>query len=321
MPLAGRLVKQASGKKTCLVGRKSMGNAYIKSTGTDRIFEFFLYMTGFIILVLIIYPLYYVLIASVSDPGWVLAGKVWLWPRGLSFEGYVEVFKDQKIWTGYRNTLIYTVGGTLISMIVTIPCAFALAQPSFRIRRPLMIYFLITMFFSGGLIPTYLTITNTLRMGNSIWVMMIPFCLNVYNLIIMRTFFENSLPRELWEAAQLDGCSFSFFLIRIVIPLSRAVISVIMLYYVVSKWNDYFTALIYIRKQNLLPLQNILRDILLLNQQLTQNMQGSANLTAMRHANLIKYASIVVSSVPMMILYPFLQKYFEKGVMIGSVKG
>lgn len=292
----------------------------VQATG-DRIFDAVLYIIGILALFSILYPLYYVLIASISRQDLVMSGKVWFWPRGLTLEGYGALFENSKIWNGYANTLLYTITGTALSMFVTVPCAYSLARPDFKIRRPLMIFFLITMFFSGGLIPTYLTLSHTLHLNNSIWVMIIPFCLNVFNLILMRTYFENSLPRELWEAAQLDGCSNTYFLIRIAIPLSRAVLSVIMLYYVVAKWNDYFTGLIYLREPNLMPLQNILRDILLQNQQLSSNLTGVGNMAALERANMIKYSSIVVSSLPMMILYPFLQKYFEKGVMIGALKG
>lgn len=184
-----------------------------------------------------------------------------------------------------------------------------------------MLYFMLTMFFNGGLIPTYLVISQMLHMDNSFWVMILPFCLNVYNMIIMRTFFENSLPDELWEAAQLDGCTHAYYLVKIVLPLSRAVLSVIVLYYAVAKWNEYFTALIYIRDKSLVPLQIVLRDILIQNEAFTGAQMGAAGLEASKKANLIKYASIVVATMPMMIIYPFLQKYFEKGVMIGAVKG
>lgn len=177
------------------------------------------------------------------------------------------------------------------------------------------------MFFNGGLIPTYLVVAQTLHMDNSFWVMIIPFCLNVYNMIIMRTFFESSLPQELWEAAQLDGCSHVYYLMKVALPLSKAVLSVIVLYYIVGKWNEYFTALIYIRNDKLVPLQIVLRDILIQNEAFTGAEMGAAGLEASKKANLIKYASIVVATLPMMILYPFLQKYFEKGVMIGAVKG
>lgn len=280
-----------------------------------------LYLIGVLIFLVVAYPLYFIIIASISDPGMVMNGEVWLIPKKINLSGYQELFKVNDIWIGYRNTVFYTIAGTSVSMIVTVPAAYALSRRNFKARRPVMLYFMLTMFFNGGLIPTYLVISQMLHMDNSFWVMILPFCLNVYNMIIMRTFFENSLPDELWEAAQLDGCTHAYYLVKIVLPLSRAVLSVIVLYYAVAKWNEYFTALIYIRDKSLVPLQIVLRDILIQNEAFTGAQMGAAGLEASKKANLIKYASIVVATMPMMIIYPFLQKYFEKGVMIGAVKG
>ena len=280
-----------------------------------------LYLIGVLIFLVVAYPLYFIIIASISDPGMVMNGEVWLIPKKINLSGYQELFKVNDIWIGYRNTVFYTIAGTSVSMIFTVPAAYALSRRNFNARRPVMLYFMLTMFFNGGLIPTYLVISQMLHMDNSFWVMILPFCLNVYNMIIMRTFFENSLPDELWEAAQLDGCTHAYYLVKIVLPLSRAVLSVIVLYYAVAKWNEYFTALIYIRDKSLVPLQIVLRDILIQNEAFTGAQMGAAGLEASKKANLIKYASIVVATMPMMIIYPFLQKYFEKGVMIGAVKG
>ncbi len=280
-----------------------------------------LYLIGVLIFLVVAYPLYFIIIASISDPGMVMNGEVWLIPKKINLSGYQELFKVNDIWIGYRNTVFYTIAGTAVSMIVTVPAAYALSRRDFKARRPAMLYFMLTMFFSGGLIPTYLVISQMLHMDNSFWVMVLPFCLNVYNMIIMRTFFESSLPGELWEAAQLDGCTHACYLVKVVLPLSRAVLSVIVLYYAVAKWNEYFTALIYIRDKSLVPLQIVLRDVLIQNEAFTGAQMGAAGLEASKKANLIKYASIVVATMPMMIIYPFLQKYFEKGVMIGAVKG
>ena len=280
-----------------------------------------LYVIGVLLLIIVAYPLYFIVIASVSDPGMVLNGEVWLIPKKLNLTGYKELFKVNKIWVGYRNTCFYTILGTIVSMAVTVPAAYAVSVKDLKIRKPVMLYFMFTMFFNGGLIPTYLVISQGLHMDNTVWVMIIPFCLNVYNMIIMRTFFESSLPQELWEAAQLDGCSYTRYLLQVVIPLSKAVLSVIILYYVVGKWNEYFTALIYIRDDSLVPLQIVLRDILIQNEAFSGADMGAAGLEASKKANLIRYSSIVVATLPMMILYPFLQKYIEKGVMIGAVKG
>ena len=288
--------------------------------GKDLAFELLIYLLGFLVFFTALYPLWFVLIASFSDPGMISNGRVWFWPRGFNVDGYRAVFEDSRIFNGYKITIIITVLATLLSLLVTIPCAYALSRKDFKLRRPLMLFFIFTMYFSGGLIPTYLTITKTLKLDNNIWVMVIPFCVNVYNLIVCRSFFDSSIPQELLESARLDGCSNTRFFVKIVMPLSKAIVSVIMLYYVVAKWNDYFTALIYIRNAELKPLQIILRDILLMN----EAMQGSNSWQsdeALRLQELIKYSSVVVAMVPVMILYPIIQKYFEKGVMIGAIKG
>ena len=289
---------------------------------SDAVFTVVTWILGVIILALIIYPLYYVVICSISDPDLVLNGKVWIAPRGITLEGYGYLLNNQEIWTGYGNTLIYATLGTILSMLVTIPAGYALSRKDFKARRPLMLFFLFTMYFSGGLIPTYLLISNTLQMANTRWVMIIPFCLNVYNMIIVRSYFESSLPADLWEAAQLDGCSNTRYLLSIAIPLSKAVISVVMLYYLVGKWNEYFNAMMYLRDATLQPLQMVLRNLLLLNESMANSMTGGEGFDAtLRRATLVKYTSAIVGTVPMLILYPFLQKYFEKGVMIGAIKG
>lgn len=286
-----------------------------KGMGTDmkvKLSNIPLYVLGVLLLIIVAYPLYFIIIASISDPGMVLNGEVWLVPKKLNLTGYKELFKVNRIWTGYRNTCFYTIAGTAVSMLVTVPAAYAVSVKDLKIRKPIMLFFIFTMFFNGGLIPTYLVISQGLHMDNTIWVMIIPFCLNVYNMIIMRTFFENSLPQELWEAAQLDGCSYTRYLVQVVIPLSKAVLSVIILYYVVAKWNEYFTALIYIRDDSLVPLQIVLRDILIQNEAFSGADMGAAGLEASKKANLIRYSSIVVATLPMMILYPFLQKYLKR---------
>jgi len=290
----------------------------------DKLFEIAILLIGVLVLLCVIYPLYYVVIASISNPSLVMTGGVWFFPRELTLDGFEALLSESKIWIGYRNTIFYSIAGTMLSMLVTVPAAYALSRKDFKARRPLMLFFLFTMYFSGGLIPTYLLISNTLHLTDTVWVMIVPFCLNVYNMIIVRSYFENSLPGDLWEAAQLDGCSNTRFLITIAIPLSMAVISVIMLYYLVANWNAYFNGLIYLRDDELVPLQLVLRDILLMNEMMANSLStgGSMGLdSAMKRAYQIKFTSIIVGTLPMMILYPFLQKYFEKGVMIGAIKG
>ncbi|WP_286893603.1 carbohydrate ABC transporter permease [Thermobacillus sp.] len=299
-----------------------MGWILRKRTPGDVLFDAFIAAACILVFLIVAYPLYFVVIASVSDSTMVATGKVWLWPRGFSLFGYNEIFDDTRIWRGYRNTMLYTTLGTFVNLLFTLPAAYALSRQEFRARRFLMFVFVVTMFFSGGLIPTYLLIKG-LGMTNTMWVFIFPFCVNVYNLIIVRTFFETSLPRELYEAAAMDGCGHFRFFWSVALPLSKAVISVIGLYYAVAHWNDFFTALVYVRNNDLQPLQIVLRDILLSNQvfQSGAGTGGQAGGYAQRYADQIKYGVIIVSTLPILLVYPFIQKYFEKGVMIGSVKG
>lgn len=288
----------------------------------DIVFETIVMVFAVCALLVVLYPIYFIIIASVSDSTMVSQGQVTLIPKGFSLYGYQQIFKDSRIWVGYRNTIIYTILGTIVNMLVTLPAAYTLSRQEFKARRPLMFFFVFTMFFSGGLIPTYLLMKD-LKIINTMWVFVIPFCVNVYNLIITRTFFETSIPKELYESAALEGCTHFRFFISIVLPLSKAVISVITLYYLVAHWNDFFTALIYIRDNELKPLQIILRDILLSNQAFASGAgsSGAVGAYAQKYADQIKYGVIIVSTLPVLCVYPFVQKYFEKGVMIGAVKG
>jgi putative aldouronate transport system permease protein len=271
-------------------------------------------------MLIIIYPLFFIVIASFSDPSAVTGGRVWLAPVGFTLEGYEALFKNSAIWIGYRNTVLYAAAGTLFSLLVNIPAAYTLSRKDLVFRKPLMFFFLITMFFSGGLIPTFLTVKD-FGLYNTFWVMVIPFAVSVYNLIVARTFFENSFPADLREAAEIDGCGNIRFFFTMVIPLSKAIIAVLALWSLVGQWNSYFTALIYLRDQGLYPLQLILRNILVSNQMQSAMGTGEAAQIALRTASLIRYAAIIVSTVPVMCVYPFVQKYFNQGVMIGAVKG
>lgn len=288
----------------------------------DNIFEFFIIIFCIFVFILVAYPLYFIVIASFSDSTYVNQGLVILTPKGFSTYGYGKIFEDTRIWTGYKNTLIYTLGGTAINLLFTLPGAYALAYKRFKARKYIMRAFVFTMFFNGGLIPTYMLIRN-LGMVDTMWVMMIPFCVNVYNLIITRTFFEHTIPDELYEAAIIDGCTHFRFFTTVVLPLSKAIISVIFLYYMVGHWNNFFTALIYLNKDDLQPLQIVLRNILLSNQVFMEGagMGGEAGGYAQRYADQIKYGVIIVSTLPILCLYPFIQKYFEEGIMIGAIKG
>ncbi|MFC4402687.1 carbohydrate ABC transporter permease [Gracilibacillus xinjiangensis] len=290
---------------------------------SDIAFDVIIFGLCILIFFVIAYPLYFIVIASISDSTLVSTGKVFLFPQGISFFGYEQIFQDSRIWIGYRNTLFYAIFGTFVNLLFTLPAAYVLSRKEFRARRFLMFFFIFTMFFNGGLIPTYLLLKD-LSMIDTPWVFIFnPLTVNVFNLIITRTFFESNIPNEMYEAASIDGCTHFKFFSKIVLPLSKAVISVIGLYYLVWHWNDFFTGLIYIRNYDLQPLQIVLRDILLSNQVFAEGAGsgGTGGGYAQRYADQIKYGVIIVSSLPILILYPFIQKYFEKGVLIGSVKG
>lgn len=289
-------------------------------TGKDLAFNIVLYAICIIILLIVVYPLYFIVIASFSNPTEVANGKVWLWPSQFTVDGYKEILRHAEIWVGYRNTIFYTVAGTLIGLAVNIPAAYALSRRDLVGRKVITFYFIFTMFFNGGLIPTYFTIRD-FGLYNSFWVMVLPFSVVVYHIIIARTFFDSSLPQGLLDAAQIDGCSNLRFFFQIALPLSKAVLAVIALYTAVAQWNAYFNALVYIRDDGLKPLQLIIRNILITNQSIAGPGDGLAAQEARRLSELMKYAVIIVTTVPIMCVYPFVQKYFSKGVMIGAIKG
>ena len=291
-----------------------------KNSIEDRILNISVIAISFVVLCVVLLPMNFVFIASISDPVLVNSGQVFLYPKGLTLDGYVKILEYSKIWTGYYNTIIYTVLGTIINVIITIMAAYPLSRSDFVGRNILMFVFTFTMFFGGGLIPTFLLIKN-LNMLNTLWVMIIPNALNVYNMIIARTFFVSTIPGELLDAAELDGCNNVTFLIKVALPLSMPIIAVLTLYYAVGHWNQFFNAMIYLNDEKRYPLQIILRQILIeLNIQ-TEMMDSMDFYERQKTADLIRYVSIVIAILPMMVLYPFLQRYFVKGVMIGSLKG
>lgn len=289
-------------------------------TGKDLAFNIVLYAICIIILLIVVYPLYFIVIASFSNPTEVANGKVWLWPSQFTVDGYKEILRHAEIWVGYRNTIFYTVAGTLIGLAVNIPAAYALSRRDLVGRKVITFYFIFTMFFNGGLIPTYFTIRD-FGLYNSFWVMVLPFSVVVYHIIIARTFFDSSLPQGLLDAAQIDGCSNLRFFFQIALPLSKAVLAVIALYTAVAQWNAYFNALVYIKDDGLKPLQLIIRNILITKQSIAGTGDGLAAQEARRLSELMRYAVIIVTTVPIMCVYPFVQKYFSKGVMIGAIKG
>ena len=284
----------------------------------DIAFDIVLYFICTLVIIIVAYPLYFIIIASFSDPNEVAVGHVWFWPKGFTLAGYKEILKNSQIWIGYRNTILYTVVGTFVNLAVNIPAAYALSRRDLVGRNLFTFYFIFTMFFNGGLIPTYFVVKD-FGLYNTFWVMVIPFSVAVYNMIIARTFFANSLPQGLWDAAQIDGCSNTRFFFQMALPLSKAVLAVIALYSAVGHWNSYFNALIYVKDQELVPLQLVLRNILIVSETLSQG-NGEAAIIARRLASLIKYAVIIVSTVPIMCMYPFVQKHFSQGVMIGAIK-
>lgn len=293
----------------------------IKLSSGDRAFYTVVDLIALVMFILVLYPLIYVVSSSFSSPNAVLSGRVMLWPVELSIEGYRTVFSYRDVITGYANAALYTVLGTVINVVMTLICAYPLARRTLPFRNFFMFLFTFTMFFGGGLIPSYILLRD-LHMINTIWAIVIPGAISVYNMIITRTYLQNSIPGEMLEAAQVDGCSDARYFFQMVVPLSKAIIAVIALYYAVGHWNGWFNAFIYLNDRKLYPLQLILREILIANTidpdrsidpELLQRMQGMSDL--------LKYSLIVVASAPVMFLYPFAQKYFIRGVMIGSLKG
>lgn len=296
--------------------------SHIRESRGDRVFQYAIIALSVVLLVIVAYPLYFTVIASFSKPEDVMLGRVVFWPRSFSVESYKMVIAEKSIWMGYGNTIIYTVLGTALNLLLTIMIAYPLSCKGTPFRGVLTFIASFTMLFSGGLIPTYLLVTRTLGLGNSWWAVIFVGGVSTYNMIIMRTFFMSSIPFELQEAAEIDGCSPFRTLISIILPLSIPVICVIGLYYGVGIWNSYFTALIYLSDKNKWPLQLFLRQILV-NADLSAVDGGDSSDMARRamRAETIKYAICVLASIPMLIIYPFIQRYFVKGVMIGSVKG
>lgn len=300
--------------------KTAVRNNKVKKSKEDKIFDFILYGIAAILIVVALYPMYFIVIASISNPNLVSNGEILFLPKGINFKAYEQLASYSQLWTGYKNTILYVIFGTIFTLVVNIPAAYALSRRKLYGRKALTIFYLIPMFFTGGLIPTYLAVQQ-FHLLDTFWVMVLPFSVVTYYIIVGRTFFANSVPEELWEAAQLDGCGYMGFFFRIVLPLSKAVIAVIALWAAVGQWNSYFNALIYLRDPELQPLQIILRNILISNQTISSMTTGAAAAEAKQMADLIKYAVIVVSSAPIMCLYPFVQKHFNQGVMLGSLKG
>lgn len=291
----------------------------VRRLSEERLFNAAVYAVAAIIIAVVLYPLLFVVSASFSDPAKVLAGEVWLLPKGVSAEAYTNILQNEKLWIGYRNSILYASAGTAINLIMTILAAYPLSRPDLPGRKALMLFITLTMFFGGGLIPTYLLV-KSLGMVDTMWALIIPGAISTYNLIVMRTYFQSSIPWELQEAALIDGCTNWRLLLNIILPLSKPIIAVMALFYAVGHWNSFFNALIYIRHESLYPLQLILREILMISQ--SDAIDGNVGLEdKILLAESIKYAVIIISSLPVWLMYPFVQRHFVKGVMIGSIKG
>lgn len=287
----------------------------------DLIFLMIVHGSVILLSAVILYALWFVVIASISDPNLVASGEVLFLPRGITWEGYKYILRDKRIWTGYFNTIRYAGAGTIIALFITIPAGYALSRQDMVGRSLIMKLLLFTKYFSGGLIPTYLVVKG-LHLVDTPYVLMILGSFSVFNLILCRTFFINTMPMELQEAAEIDGCNIFQYFIQIVIPLSKAIIAIMALYYAVGHWNSFFNGLIYVTDNRLYPLQVILRDILISGQSVDPTTTDPDALEMMKQiARTIKYGVIIVSSLPVLVMYPFVQKYFVRGVMIGSVKG
>lgn len=294
--------------------------AIMRETLSDRIFSWITYGIILAYLAAVIYPILFVVSASISNPMEVIAGRMYLWPKGLNINGYGLVFRNQDIFIGYRNTIFYASVGTLISIAITLSGAYPLSRRKLFGKNAIMSFFVFTMFFSGGLIPTFI-LAKQLNLYNNVTVMLIWGSASVYNMIVARSFLQNTIDEALFEAAFIDGCSDIRAFFRIVLPLSGPIISVLVLFYAVGYWNSYFNALIYLSRRTLYPLQLFLREILLNN--MTESMvdMDESDMSKFLVSESVKFAVVVVSSIPMLILYPFLQRFFIKGIMIGSIKG
>lgn len=293
-----------------------------KQYNSDDVFILFIYIIILIIMIIIIYPLYFITIASFSDPGAVANGEVILLPKRINFEGYKYIFGYKRIWNGYKNTILYTTVGVIINLVVLLPCAYALSRKDLVGRGPLMIFFVITMYFTGGIVTKFILLTN-LNIMDTMWALILPRALNVFNLIVARTFFASTVPDELLDSSRIDGATNTQFFFQCVLPLSKAIVAIMLLRHAIFYWNDYFDAYMFIFTSSKNTLQLTLQQILISNQMidLESMEQLDAAMDRAALAALIKYCIIFVSAAPMLILYPFLQKYFVQGMLIGAVKG
>ncbi len=300
--------------------RRKKKNPEKKIFTEDKIFDYVVNFLVLCIAIITIYPIYYVILASISSPSALINGKTLLFPADIDFNSYKYILEDKRVWTGYLNTIIYTLGNTLIGTTITILAGYALSRKDLVGHKVFMKIAVFTMYFQGGLIPTYMVVKN-LGLVNTRYILMIIGSFTVFNMIVTRTFFISKIPDELHEAAQLDGCGNGKFFLSVVFPLSKEIIAVIVLYIATASWNSFFNAMIYITESNLYPLQLVLREVLLAGQTVQTDVDAADIAEMQRLAATIKYSIMVISIIPILTLYPFVQKYFVKGVMVGSIKG
>lgn len=287
----------------------------------DKIVTFVIYAFLTIITLIILYPLVYVVSASFSEPQAVISGKVKLFPVDFTLRGYEAVFQNKKLINGFMNSVFYVAVSLVLNLTMTMLCAYPLSRKEFRARNWVSLFFVFTMYFSGGMVPSYILV-NKLHLLNTRWAMIIPTAMSSYNMIICRTYIVNNIPDDLYEAGQIDGCSPFRYMLQVVVPLSKSILAVLLLYYGVSKWNDYYNAMLYLYKDALMPLTMVMREILILGEvDMTKVTNADAVAKLQGMSELLKYATIVVSSVPVIMLYPLIQKHLVKGVMVGAVKG
>lgn len=303
-----------------MLNHSGLRSTAIKDTPRDRVYYLICYAVITLLMLLVLYPLIYIVSASFSSADAITSGKMWLWPVNVTTIGYRYVLQYDAIWLGYRNTIFYTFFGTLINVVMTMTCAYGLSRPGMRGRRILNFLFTFTMIFKGGMIPNYLLMKD-LGLLDTVWSILLPGAISVYNLTVARTFIESNIPRDLLEAAHIDGCSDIRFFFSIVLPLSKPVLAVLLMMYASSHWNAYFNAFLYLTNKQLYPLQIFLRQILVQSNLASDMLDPEAVAQLQTLQQILKYTVIVISTAPMLCLYPFVQKYFQQGMMVGAVKG
>lgn len=303
-----------------MLNHSGLRSTAIKDTPRDRVYYLICYAVITLLMLLVLYPLIYIVSASFSSADAITSGKMWLWPVNVTTIGYRYVLQYDAIWLGYRNTIFYTFFGTLINVVMTMTCAYGLSRPGMRGRRILNFLFTFTMIFKGGMIPNYLLMKD-LGLLDTVWSILLPGAISVYNLTVARTFIESNIPRDLLEAAHIDGCSDIRFFFSIVLPLSKPVLAVLLMMYASSHWNAYFNAFLYLTNKQLYPLQIFLRQILVQSNLSSDMLDPEAVAQLQTLQQILKYTVIVISTAPMLCLYPFVQKYFQQGMMVGAVKG